>query len=186
MTTFWRLLYKKKNYYFTYFLVLHETAAAHVAREKGERERRVPTANWSSGVGQGRLIRHAPVASDVVWLHCITVVVVRTSLRLCVLTRCFTSHCSLNTTAGVPAYCKRALFCAPPWRNWFYRVVWKNKPRFCGSFVKYGRWSIRNESECVRLKYFLQFIYQFKIHFYEHIWVCCGCDVIVIYDVTAN
>ena len=22
--------------------------------------------------------------------------------------------------------------------------------------------------------------------FYEHIWLCCGCDVIVIYDVVAN
>jgi len=38
----------------------------------------------------------------------------------------------------------------------------------------------------IRQWYFPQSVHQWNVHFYWLIWVCCGYDIIVIYDVTEN
>ena len=50
----------------------------------------------------------------------------------------------------------------------------------------YEGWSISNENQHITLKFFHNLYISKKNIFNQHIWICCGCDVVVIYGVTTN
>jgi len=44
----------------------------------------------------------------------------------------------------------------------------------------------KTNNQCIRLKFFRHLYVNKKYIFYDYIWVCCGFDVTVIYNLTAN
>jgi len=55
----------------------------------------------------------------------------------------------------------------------------------CPHYVYDGR-SISNENQCIRLKNIYNLYISKTYIVYRHRWVCCGCDVILIYDVVGR